>query len=174
MLAANTAGRARATVREHTDTRSLGQAARKVRHEHRSNMFPQSVPNAVGRKKKSSEHAWRDWVKKDTNLPTGSLSAQTLEQLTMSGLARDDGTDLENHLRVHRCLGKTFKLSFEKFVATIYCEQSPHPMDTSAAAWRTCQACGSQTHQRKVCWYTDGTCRKSGWQARTPGRCVLD
>ena len=37
------------------------------------------------------------WVNAVSKLPT---SAQALEQLTISGLARHDQTDLENHLRL--------------------------------------------------------------------------
>ena len=37
---------------------------------------------------KPFEDVWRDWVKKVSKLPSGSLSPQAIEQLTISGLSR--------------------------------------------------------------------------------------
>ena len=49
-------------------------------------------------KDKPVEDVWREWVKKVSKLPTRSVSAQALEQLTISGLARHGQTELENQL----------------------------------------------------------------------------
>ena len=43
---------------------------------------------------------WRDWVKKVSKLPPGSLSSRAFERLTISGLSRHGQPELENHLRL--------------------------------------------------------------------------
>ena len=48
---------------------------------------------------KPFEDVWREWVKKVSKLPQGSLSSRVIEQLTMSGLSRHGKAELENHLR---------------------------------------------------------------------------
>ena len=57
--------------------------------------------SAVGRSKAQPfEDVWRDGVKKVSKLSAGSLCAQALGQLTISGLARYGQADLDDHLRL--------------------------------------------------------------------------
>ena len=58
---------------------------------------------------------------------------------------------------------------FEKYMATICCEQSPQPMDIGAVAWRRCQACGS--HIKRNDGYKDATCRKCGKRGHLAAAC---
>ena len=51
-------------------------------------------------KQKPFEDVWREWVKKVSKLPQGSLSSQAIEQLTISELSRHGQPEPENHLRL--------------------------------------------------------------------------
>ena len=44
-------------------------------------------------------------------------------------------------------------------------------MDVGALTWRNCWACGSHTHERKDCWYTNVTCKKCGKRGRMTSVC---
>ena len=105
VLAANTAGRARATVREDTCTRDGAWASARLRGRFNKNTGATCF-NEVFQCSWSVEgttffeDVWRDWAKKVSALSAGSLRAQALGQLTMSGLARNGQADLEDHLRL--------------------------------------------------------------------------
>ena len=58
-------------------------------------LFQYSWPN-----EKPVEDVWREWAKKVSKLPQGSLSSQATEQLTISGLSRHGQPELENQLRL--------------------------------------------------------------------------
>ena len=58
-------------------------------------LFQYSWPN-----EKPVEDVWREWAKKVSKIPQGSLSSQAIEQLTISGLSRHGQPELENQLRL--------------------------------------------------------------------------
>ena len=101
VLAANTAGRARAIVRDDAGTHSGAWAWAKLR-ERFSNTQGAGSYNDVFQygwpKDKAFEDVWRDWVKKVTKLPRGALNDQALEQLTINGLQRAGQAELESDL----------------------------------------------------------------------------
>ena len=104
---------------------------------------------------KAFDDVWRDWVKKVSKLPQGSLSSQAIEQLTIT-----------KHLRLRVPMAwQDIQFQVEKCLSTIYHQQSPQPMDISAVlTGAKCRRCGSQTHQRKDCWCKDATCKTCGKQ----------
>ena len=160
VLAANTAGRAKVIARE--DTTKNGAWAWAKLHEKFgrdsgatsfTEVFQYSWPRA-----KPFEDVWREWVEKVSKIPQGSRRSQAIEQLTISGLSRHGQTELENHLRL-----KAPQTQVEKYLSTIYTQQSPQPMDISPVLTSSkCQSCGSQTPQRNDCWYKDETCKSCG------------
>ena len=121
-------------------------------------------------REKPLEDVWREWVKNVSKLPQGSLDSQAIEQLTISGLSHGQ-RELEKHLRLRAPLAwQDVQTQVEKYLSTVYHQQSPEPMDVSAVMTGSkCQSCGSQTHQRNDCWYKDGTskiCEKRGHLAK--------
>ena len=79
---------------------------------------------------KPFENVWRDWVKKVSKLPSGSLSSQ----LTISRLSRHGQPELDKHLRVRAPLAwQDSQTQVEKYLSTIYHQQSPQPMDIIAS-----------------------------------------
>ena len=113
-------------------------------------VFQYSWPN-----EKPFEDVWREWVKKI------SLTSQAIGQLTISGLSRHGQPELGNHLRLRAPMAWQYIQSqVEKYLSTIYHQQSPQPMYISAVlTGAKCQSCGSQTHQKIVCWCKDETCK---------------
>ena len=113
---------------------------------------------------KPPEDVWREWVKKGSKLPQGSLSPQAIEQLTISGLSRHGQPVLENILRLKAPMAwQDIQTQVEKYLSTIYHQQSPQPMDISAVmTGAMCQSCGSQTRHRNDCWYKEETCKTCG------------
>ena len=48
----------------------------------------------------------------------------------------------------------------EKYLSTIYHQQSPQPMDIGTATTNPkCKICGSQTHKKSECCYKNETCK---------------
>ena len=113
---------------------------------------------------KPFEDVWREWVKKVSKLPQGSLSSQAIEQLTISGMARHGQPELENHQRLRAPMAwQDIGTPVEKYLSTIYHQQSPQPMDVGTATTnQKCQSCGSQTHKREECWHKDETRKTCG------------
>ena len=159
VLAANTAGRARMIVREDNTKNGAWAWARQRERFGRDSgatsfteVFQYGWPS-----EKPFEDVWRGWVKKVLKLPSGSPSSQAIEQLTISGLSRHGQPELENHLRLRASLAlQDIQTQVDEYLSTIYHQQSPQPVDISAAsAGAKGQSCGSKTHQRKDCWYED-------------------
>ena len=102
VLAANTAGRTRITVRE-DNTKNAAWAWARLRERFGrdsgttsfTEVFQYSWPS-----EKPFEDVWRDWVKKVSKLPSGSLSSPAIGRLSISGLSRHGQPELENHLRL--------------------------------------------------------------------------
>ena len=168
VLAANNAGRARMIVRE-DNTKNGAWAWARLRERFGrdsgatsfTEVFQYSWPS-----EKPFEDVWRDWVKKVSKLPPGSLSSQAIEQQTISGLSRH-GQPAPNGMA-----WQDIQTQVEKFLSTIYHPQPPQPMDISAVlTGAKCQSCGSQTHQRKDCWYKDATCKTCGKQGHLAKVC---
>ena len=90
-----------------------------------------------------------------------SLSSQAIGQLTISGLSRHGQPELGNHLSLRAPMAwQDIQSQVEKYLSTIYHQQSPQPMYFSAVlTGAKCQSCGSQTHQKIVCWCKDETCK---------------
>ena len=105
----------------------------------------------------------------------GSWIAQVLEQLTISGGARHGETDLESRMRLRAPMSwqdAQHKLRNTKPRSAL--DQSTQPMDVGALTWRNCWACGSHTHERKDCWYTNVTCKKCGKRGRMTSVCWVN
>ena len=173
VLAANTARRARVIVREH-NTKNGAWAWAWLRERFGrvtgatsfTKLFQYSWPS-----EKPFEDVWREWVNKVSKLPQGSLISQAIGQLTISGMARHGQPELENHLRLRAPMAwQDIQTQVEKYLSTIYHQQSPQPMDIGTATTNPkCQNCGSQTHKRSECWYKDETrktCGKRGHFAK--------
>ena len=90
VLAANTAGRVKVIVREEaTNNGAWARAKLRERYGRGSGATSfRELFNTAGRARSRSEDVWREWVKKVSKLPQGSLSSQAIEQLTISGLSR--------------------------------------------------------------------------------------
>ena len=84
VLAASTAGRAKVIVRE--DAWAWARLRERFGRT-RERRVSQKCFNTVGRAR-SREDVWREWVKKVSKLPHGSLRSQAIEQLTFSGMSR--------------------------------------------------------------------------------------
>ena len=107
VLAANTAGRAKVIVREDTTKNGAWAWAKlheKFGRDSGATSFTELNLYSWPREK-PFEDVWREWVKKVSKLPQGSLRSHAIEQLTISGLSRHGQTELGNHLRLeHRKL----------------------------------------------------------------------
>ena len=133
VLAANTAGRARMIVRE-DNTKNGARAWARLRERFGrdsgatsfTEVFQYGWPS-----EKPFDDVWRDCVKKVSKLPSGSLSSQAIEKLTISGLSRHGQPELENPLRLR---GKTFRLR-----STICGQQSPQPMNAHQCCVDRCK-----------------------------------
>ena len=168
VLAANTAGRARATPQEDAGTRNDAWAWARLRGRFNKNTGATCF-NEVFQCSWSVEgttffeDVWRDWAKKVSTLSAGSLWRTRSRELTISGLARHDQAHLENHLRLRATLsGPDVQTHFEKYMATICCKQPPQPTDIGAVTCGTCQARGSHAHLRRDGKHKDETCKKCG------------
>ena len=154
VLAANTAGRARFIVREDNTKNGAWAWARLRERSGRDSgatsfteVFQDSWPS-----EKPFEDMWRDWVKKVSKLPTGSLSSQANEQLTISGLSRHGQPELENHWRLRAPLAwQDIQTQVEKYPSKIIHQQSPQPMDISAVLTGQNARVVEARHQRKDC-----------------------
>ena len=166
VLAANTTGRARVNGRE-DNTKNGAWAWARLRERFGrdtgatsfTEVFQYSWPS-----EKPFEDVWREWVKKVSKFPQGSLSSQAIEQLTISGMARHGYPEHENHLRLRAPMAwQDIQTQVEKYLSTIYHQQSPQPMDIGTATTnQKCHSCGSQTHKRSECWYKDETWKTFG------------
>ena len=166
VLAADTDGRATVIVREdNTKNGTWAWARLRERFGRESGatsfteVFQYSWPN-----EKPFEDVWREDVKNVSKLPQGSLSSQANEQLTICGLSRHGQPELVNFLRLRASVAwQDILTRVETYLSTIYCQQSPRPMDISAVLTGSkCQSCGSQAHQRNDYWYKDETCKTCG------------
>ena len=135
VLAANTAGRARMTVRE-DNTKNGAWAWARLRERFGrdsggtsfTEVFQYGWPSEM-----PFEDVWRDWVKKVSKHPSGSLSSQAIVQLTISGLSRHGQPELENHLRLRAPLAwQDIQTQVEICLSTFYHQQSPQPMVQNA------------------------------------------
>ena len=128
---------------------------------------------AMSSREKPFEDVWREWVKKVSKLPQGSLTSQAIEQLTISGLSRRGQPEPENHLSLRAPLAwQDVQAQVEKYLSTIYHQQSPQPMDISdVMTGSKCQSCGSQNQQRNDFWYNDETCKICGQQGHLAKVC---
>ena len=115
-------------------------------------------------REKPFEDVWREWVKKVSKLPQGSLTSQAIAQLTISGLSRRGQPEPENHLRFRAPLAwQDVQTQVDNYLSTIYHQQSPQPGDISAVTTGSkSQSCGSQNQQRNDSWYNDETCKICG------------
>ena len=101
-IAANTVGRAKVSVREDAAKNGAWAWARlreRFGRDSGATSFTE-VFRYSWLSEKRFEGVWREWVKKVSKLPQGSLSSQAIEQLTISGLSRQGQPELENHLRL--------------------------------------------------------------------------
>ena len=118
---------------------------------------------------KPFENVWRDWVKKVSKLPSGSLSSQ----LTISRLSRHGQPELDNHLRGESTDGMARqsdsgrKITLHNLPSTVTTASGHHCFVDRCRS----QSCGSQTHQRKDCWYKDATCKTRGKQGHLAKVC---
>ena len=161
VLAANTARRARVILRE-DNTKNGAWAWARLRERFGrvtgatsfTKLFQYSWPS-----EKPFEEVWREWVNKVSKLPQGSLISQAIGQLTISRMARHGQPELENHLRLRAPMAwQDIQTQVEKYLSTIYNQQSPQPMDIGTATTNPkCKICGSQTHKRSECWYKNET-----------------
>ena len=119
VLAANTAGRARMTVRE-DNTKNGAWAWARLRERFGRDSGATSFKEVFQYgwpSEKPFEDVWRDWVKKVSKLPSGSPSSQAIEQLTISGLSRHDQPGLENHLNLRAPLAwQDIQTQVEKYL----------------------------------------------------------
>ena len=152
VLAANTAGRARATPQEDAGTRNDAWAWARLRGRFNKNTGATCF-NEVFQCSWSVEGTtfFRRCVARlgQEGLDTlrRILARTNSGELTISGLARHDQAHLENHLRLRATLSwQDVQTHFVKYMATIYCEQPPQPTDFGAVTCGTCQAGGSHAH----------------------------
>ena len=135
VLAADTDGRATVIVSEdNTKNGTWAWARLRERFGRESGatsfteVFQYSWPN-----EKPFEDVWREWVKNVSKLPQGSLSSQANEQRTICGLSRHGQPELVNFLRLRASVAwQDILTRVETYLSTIYCQQSPQPMDISA------------------------------------------
>ena len=107
VLAANTTGRARTSVREDTGTRNFAKDWARRRDKFGTNTTAKNF-------NEWSRYSWSDerptnmgratGSRRSRNFPARNLRAQPLEQLTSCELERFDRTDLENHLTLRATL----------------------------------------------------------------------
>ena len=107
---------------------------------------------------------WREWVKKVLELPHGSLSSQAIEQVTSSELSRLD--QQKNNLSLTALMAcQGVQTQVEKYLATMYHQQSPHPMDIGTAMEKSRMQVLLKPGPQQECWYrvdTWKTCGKRG------------
>ena len=166
VLAANTAGRARAIVRDDAGKRNGAWAWAKLR-ERFSNTQGAGSYNDVFQyswpKDKAFEDVWRDWVKKVTRLPRGALNDQALEQLTINGLQRTGQTELESHLRLRAPQSwMDIQQQVDRFMNTMHATQAATPMDIGIVMAAPCSVCGKGGHLKADCKLKDAICRNCG------------
>ena len=163
VLAAKTSGRAEEIVRgDKTKNGACAWARLQERFGRDSGMTSFTEVFQCGwPKEKPFEDVWREWVKKVSKLPQGSVSSQAIEQVTISGLSRHGQSERENHLRLRAPMAwQDVQTQVEKYLSTIDHDQSPQPVDIGAATTsQKCQSCGRQTHKRSECWDRDETCK---------------
>ena len=134
VLAANTAGRAKVIVREDATKNGAwawGCLRERFGRDSGATSFTEVLQYSWPSEKPFDE-VWREWVKKVSKLPQGSLSSQAIEQLSISGLSRHGQPELENHLRAPMAW-QDIQSQFEKYPSTIHHQQSPQPVDISSA-----------------------------------------
>ena len=121
---------------------------------------------------KPFEDVWHDWIQVVQKLPCGALSAQTVEQLTTSGLVGHGQIDLGSHVTIRAPLScHGVQIHIEKCSATIYGEPLLQPMDIgSVTRGKRLDWC-SRAHQGNNTWYEHETCNTCHTWA--PVRCVL-
>ena len=175
VLAANTAGRARMIVREDNTKNGVWAWARLRERFGRESgatsfteVFQYGWPS-----EKPFEDVWRDWVKKVSKLPSGSLSSQAIEQLTISGLTRHGQPELQNHLRLRAPLAwQDIQTQVEKI--------SLHNLSSTLTTTNGHQCCVDRCKMPELwnpdasetdCWYKDATCKTCGKQGHLAKVC---